>query len=507
MSLAETVQPATWPIATDPWAHQLEAFDFAADRRAAMLAIGMGGGKSALAIALAEHHAAQRVLVLCPKSVVGVWPAQFSQHATRTWRAWAGHVTGARGPLRNPSVARRAAALTDEIARGDIDPRPMVAVINYEAAPQGDMGRLLLKTPWDIVILDESHRIKAPGGVQSRFAARVCQQARQNGGRVLALTGTPMPHSPLDIYAQYRAIDPTVLGTSNAAFRARYGAPKVKYVTGDGHPVYLTTPGGHPIYEGVRPDRMYELSERVGRIMFRVDQAQLDTQLGLAEPADVYRTCELAPNARRVYDELERDGIAQVQDGVVTAANAMVVVLRLAQATSGFARDADSHAERPLQDGAPDKARLLADVLEDLPRTEAVVVFARFHHDLDAIRAVCEAQGRRYGELSGRRRDGLTEHSTMAPNIDVLGAQLKSGGVGIDLTRARYGIYFSLDFALADYAQSRKRLHRPGQQRRVTYIHLLAESTVDRAIYGALRRRENVITAFLDHLNTKGKTP
>jgi SNF2 family DNA or RNA helicase len=79
--------------------------------------------------------------------------------------------------------------------------------------------------------------------------------------------------------------------------------------------------------------------------------------------------------------------------------------------------------------------------------------------------------------------------------------------VGIDLTRARYGLYYSLDFNLGDHAQSRKRLHRPGQARRVTYIHLLAESTVDRAIYGALRRREDVITAFLNHLNPKGKTP
>jgi SNF2 family DNA or RNA helicase len=259
----------------------------------------------------------------------------------------------------------------------------------------------------------------------------------------------------------------------------------------------------------VRPDRLPELSARVDRIMFRVDQADLDQRLGLEDPVDVYRTCDLGTEARRVYAELERDGIAAVREGVVTAANAMVLVLRLAQAANGFGRDADTDQTYRLGDGLPDKGRLLADILEDLPRAEPVVVFARFHHDLDVIREVTEKAGRRYGELSGRRRDGLTADSTMASNIDVLGAQLKSGGVGIDLTRARYGIYYSQDFNLGDAAQSRKRLHRPGQARRVTYIHLLAESTVDRAIYGALRRREDVITAFLDHLTNhpKGQTP
>jgi SNF2 family DNA or RNA helicase len=504
MSLATVQRPATWPIATEPWHHQLEAFDFATERRAAMLAIGMGGGKSATAIALLEHDHAARVLVLCPKSVVGVWPHQLREHAARKWEIWSGHVTGKRGPLRNPSVARRAVALMDALEHANITRRALCAVVNYEAAAQGDLRRVLENTTWDAIVLDESHRIKAPGGVQSRFAARLCERARRDGGRVLALTGTPMPHSPLDIYAQYRALDPTILGTSNAAFRARYGARKVKYVHGDGTPVYLTTPGGQPIYEGVRPDRLHELSARVDRIMFRVDQAELDQQLGLADPVDVYRTCELGGEARRVYDELERDGIAAVRNGVITAANAMVTVLRLAQAANGFGTDADTGHAHELGDGPPDKAKLLSDVLEDLPRTEPIVVFARFHHDLDQIRAIAEKQGRRYGELSGRRRDGLTEDSTMATNIDVLGVQLQSGGVGIDLTRTRYGVYYSLSFSLGDYLQSRKRLHRPGQGRRVTYLHLLTESTVDRALYGALRNREDVITAFLAHLNQKG---
>jgi len=368
-------------------AHQTDALDAAAGKPAFMLAMPMGLGKSAVAINLLDLTDAQRVLVLCPKNVVGVWPSQFNGPldppapdgwSPRNWHVWAGEVQGARGPLRNPSITRRAEAIFGAVHLATHRDHPLAVVVNQEACWQGDLGTLLAVLDWDAIVLDESHRLKAPGGKASRFAARICARTRQRGGQVLALTGTPMPHTPLDLYGQFRAIDPTVLGTSYARFRQRYGAPKVLYRTGDGEPVYAVTPAGQTIYEGVREDRLDELTDRVRPLMFQCD----DDVLGLDEPTDTFRTCELGAQARRVYDRLERDSIAEVDNGTVTAANAMVLVLRLAQATSGFARDVDTG--RDLQVG-DEKAALLADVLCDLPRREPIVVFCRFHHDLDAV--------------------------------------------------------------------------------------------------------------------------
>jgi superfamily II DNA or RNA helicase len=490
-----------WVLTTPPaplWPHQQEAVQVALERRGFMVAVPMGGGKTKIAIEIAQRANARRALILCPRSVVDVWPTQLTEHAATPWVTWAGEVAGKRGPLRNATTARKAGALRQRLAMaGD---RPFAAIVNYEASIQTAMADCLLDIEWDLVVLDESHRLKAAGGKQSKLAHRICRRTRMYGGRALALTGTPMPHSPLDIYAQYRAIDDSVLGTSHAAFRARYGAPKVLRVTDQGEAIYLRGPAGQPIYDGVRADRLGELTQRIALLMFQVDQAALDRTLGLADPVDQHRTVHLEAPTERIYYELEKHLIADIDGGVVTAANAMVNVLRLAQAANGFAVDADTGATRQILP-APEKTRLLADVLDDLPVDEPVVVFCRFHHDLDQVKAVCETQGRRYGELSGRARDGMTDHATMSPGIDVLGAQLKSGGVGVDLTRARHAIYFSLDFSLGDYLQSRKRLHRPGQQRRVVYTHLLAAGTIDHAIYGALRRRQEVIGAVLTQLS------
>jgi SNF2 family DNA or RNA helicase len=485
--------PMTLPVKTIPWRHQRDAFAAAHDETAFLLAHEMGCGKTLVAVALLEHAAVQSVLVLCPKSVLGVWPRELRAHGERRWQLWAGRVDGARGPLRNPSVARRAAALLEAHTIARRLGRPFAAVVNFDAAAQGDMARLLEGTPWDAIVLDESHRLKAPGGKQSRFAAKIAARCRARGGRVIALTGTPMPHTPLDLWAQFRALDGGArLGTSYHRFCRRFAQPEQVWV-----------PGGvqRTVYKRLRDDRVAEFAQLTAPMMHQVRAADV---LDLPAAVDTYRTTTLDPATQKVYDQLERDLIADLDHGVVTAANAMVLVLRLAQATSGFARNADNGQTVPLTDGPPEKARLLVDLLQDVPGSDPVVVFARFHEDLDTIRRAAEFTGRRYGELSGRRRDALTDDATLAPNVELAGVQLQSGGVGIDLTRARIGVYYSLDFNLGDHEQSRARLHRHGQQRPVTFVYLLAEDTIDRAVLGALRDRRNVITTILARL--KGAT-
>lgn len=505
---ATATQPRAPQGADSRFAHQDGALDFIERRQArgvgSLLDIGMSGGKTAIALRAAEQRGAMRVLVVCPKNVLGVWPREIRKHSTRTWHTFNGRVIGARGPLKNPSVARRAEAIVQATKDAAIVRQPLLVAVNYDACWQGDMGRLLTGTPWDLVIGDESHRIKAPGGKASRLLAQVCERTRRRGGGVILMSGTVTVHDELDLYAQLRAVDPSILGTSVARVRARYGQRKIKFRYADGTPEYLTGPKGQAIYDGLREDSRDEYMARVAPAIYRVSQEDIDRNLGLDDAVDLYRTCELDPATRRAYDELEKDGIARVEQGVITAANAMVCVLRLAQATNGFGVDADTHEAHPLAD-PPEKARLLADLLEDVPAREPIVAFCRFHHDLDAIAAVAERAGRRYGELSGRRRDGLTADSELNPDIDLLGCQLQSGGTGIDLTRAHTAVYYSLDFNLGDYLQSRKRLHREGQQHVVTFVHLLAEDTVDRAIYGALRKREDTLRGFLDYM--KGTTP
>ena len=85
---------------------------------------------------------------------------------------------------------------------------------------------------------------------------------------------------------------------------------------------------------------------------------------------------------------------------------------------------------------------------------------------------------------------------------DVIAVQYRSGSESIDLTRARYLIYYSLNISLALFSQSKKRIHRPGQTRPVTYYYIIADlpacrgkliPSKDRQILRALKLKKDVI--------------
>ncbi len=474
------------------WLHQKQAHAFQSRLDGSLAGVGMGGGKTKIAIGLLEEWRASHVLICCPKSVVDVWPKEFAKHSEADWKITFGAVISTRTgrPKKTTSVKDRAEQIATDIELFDANPADGIAVVvNYEAMWQGALGELLLSREWDAVILDESHRIKAPGGAASKYVARLRDKAK----RRVCLTGTPQPHSPLDIYAQARFIDPGVFGTNFARFRNRYAIMKEIRAAGGRFVKVIDKDAGDNGYQ-----RLDELADKIASFSFIIEQDELDEYLGLPEAIDLDRHCTLSPKSQKVYDEVWNELAVTLDEGTVTASNVLTRLLRVQQITSGHLPTDDEGEGSTVVEVGREKATLLADILEDIPNDEPIVIFARFTHDLDVIRKIVEDKersrdGRRYGELSGRSKDGMTAEATMRDDIDVLGVQLQAGGVGIDLTRASHAIYFSMGFNLGDYLQSRKRVHRPGQKRMTRYMHLIAKGTVDELVYAALAERKEVV--------------
>jgi SNF2 family DNA or RNA helicase len=239
-----------------------------------------------------------------------------------------------------------------------------------------------------------------------------------------------------------------------------------------------------------------ELTVKLDAHSFRVTA---DEVLDLPEAIHETLPVELSPKVQRFYRSLESEMVAEIESGTVTAANALTKLLRMQQATGGYAR-IDGSAEVVPIDGTPAKRMVLADRLEDLPVTEPVVVFCRFRSDLEDVAAVARELGREYAEVSGERKD--LERWQRGDAV-ILGVQMQSGGVGIDCSRAAYAFYYSLGFSLGDYEQSLARLRRPGQTRCVRYYHLVCEGTVDAQVYAALRERRHVVEAVLQRLTPR----
>jgi SNF2 family DNA or RNA helicase len=247
--------------------------------------------------------------------------------------------------------------------------------------------------------------------------------------------------------------------------------------------------GGFQNHQVVDYANLDELNRKFYSVTFACGKDVLD----LPPEMHVTLTCQLGAEARRAYRSLKRDLMAELDAGEVTVPNALVKLLRLQQMTGGYIRTDDGLDVQI--DSA--KMNLLRDVLEDIDPLEPVIVFCRFHKDLEAVNRVADETGRSSLELSGRMDELKQWQAGEAP---VLAVQIDSGGVGVDLTRARYSIYYSLGFSLGSYEQSLARIHRPGQTRPVEYIHLLAQDTVDEQVMAALARRSDVVNSVLQQM-------
>jgi len=461
---ADDLEPI--PVTAHPaWRHQLQAYHFAKDLPAAMLAMDMGTGKSKVTIDLLTNNDARRVLILAPPSVVDVWPKEFRKHAGADWTVVA---------LRKGSVKKRTAEA--QAAFDDPSLERVAIVLNYEASHRDPFKTWAKKVSWDYLVLDESHKIKAPTGVTSKNVHNIAKKVP----RRLALTGTPLPQTPLDIFGQYRALDSDIFGTNYTSFKNRYAVW-----------------GGYGGYQLLRLRNEPDFNERFYSIAYRVEAEDV---LDLPPEMDVSRGCDLGAAQAKVYDEVDEEFHTWVKDQVgaeqeVTVSNALVRLLRLAQVTGGSIKDDEGIAHTV----GTAKADLLEDVLDEIGPDEPVVVFCRFRHDLDVVAAAAEKCGRAYGEVSGRANDLIDAELPDIPGL-LFGVQMQSGGVGIDLTRARYGIYYSVGYSLSDYLQSRRRIHRPGQQKHTILAHLIASGTIDEEIYEAIESRESVVEYILKGL-------
>ncbi len=456
------------------WGHQREGVSYALNafewHGGALLAWEMGTGKTRAALSIMLHLGAERVLVVAPKAVLPVWERE------------AVKFLGHRAPPVLVLDHNGTKAKAEALAAFDAG----IVVVNYESVWREPLARAIKSWAPGLLVCDEVHRLKSNRGKASRWIGSLASSTPAR----LGLTGTPLAHGPLDIWALYRTLAPHIFARTYGEFRARYTRPAMRSEEHDAD--VLVTAGRGGMLSRWKLRDLDHLTAAMYQIAHRV---RADDVLDLPESTDQTIEVDLEPSARRVYRDLKSEYIAGLGGGeVVTAANAMVAALRLAQVTGGSLRDEDGE----WHEVSTAKLDALASTLDDIG-DEPVVVFGRFRADLDAIHLACKRAGLSSSELSGRRSE-LAEWQS--GGTTVLVAQVAAGSVGIDLTRARIAIWYSLSYSLAEYLQARARILRPGQTRAVVFTHLIAKGTIDFEVYRALASRAEVVGAIVDGLRS-----
>lgn len=316
-----------------------------------------------------------------------------------------------------------------------------------------------------LLVVDESSRIKRPGAQRTKVITKLSNLCKYR--RIM--TGTPVTKGPEDIYSQFKFLDPQILGyDSFYSFKARY-----------------CIMGGFENKQIVAYQNVDELTKNIEGHSFRVLKKDC-----LDLPDKIYQRypVELSDKQRKLYDQMRKTYIAELEGEQIDAPATITRLLRLQQIVCGwFPTETEV---KPIEDKNP-RLNALLEILSDID--SKVIIWARFKADLKAIeRALGSLAVAYYGEVSNDARADAVERFQNDPKIRYFVGQPQSGGIGLTLTAADYAVYYSNSFDLETRLQSEDRCHRIGTKNNVTYIDLEAPKTVDTKIIKALRSKKNL---------------
>lgn len=467
-------------IKAKPYQHQIEAFNFACRQfglcsgypisRGVAFLMEMGTGKTVVSVAvtgaLAGAGKIRKVLVVAPLSILGVWDEEFAKFAVFEY-----HLEVLTG-----SGAKKA-----ETLKGLNSENLQVVVVNYESSWR--LEKEILAWGPDLIIADKAHKIKTHNISASKAMHKLGALAKYR----LLLTGTPVTNKALDIFSQYKFLNPQIYGQSFYAFRTRY--------------FDMTGYGNHTpvLKKAMEP----ELTAKMHSIAIRATKAEC---LDLPGTTDIIRKIELEPQAMRVYQNLVKESYAELSDGEVSVTNVLTKLLRLSQLTGGFIGNDEDSATEHISSA---KLEALEEIIDSaMEEGKKVVVIARFVPELKAICRLLEKKRIGYSLIMGgvNNRDQQVSQFQNDPNVSVFVGQIATAGLGITLTAASTMVFYSLDYSMSNFEQAKARIHRASQHMPCTYIYLIAKDSVDAKVLKALKNKANLAKTLVDDYR-KGSNP
>jgi hypothetical protein len=429
-------------------------------------------GKCLIAFAVADARKPDVLFVVCPKKAIRVWREQLKEHIKFDW------------PCEK-------------------------VLIHYEglcrSAKDRRWWRNRFRKTWAgkkiLTIVDEGHRIKGRGSLQSTMIRSLGKMSKYR----LLLTGTPVDKVREDAWAIMDFVQHGALEDTWEEFSDRY----LKY----------------DVAQNKKSKRFYKIvtgyrnSKRFRKIFqqysYRVTLREAQRSTGL-RPYLVRRRVvrfDLKPESRRIYNELETDLKTEVRKKKVSTPLVVTLVSKLQQLTGGYL----IHKE-PIYDeddipvltprGKPkiiksiipigrEKLIELVKVVKRYPKRKKLVICVQYTHEIERIGRQIERLGRSWKRLAGG------EYFDGKFDADTILMQIRSGEA-VDLAEADTFLMYSWDYSNISHEQAKFRILE-FTTKRVTYIYFMANESVDEQIYEAVRKKKSITSLVIDKYRKRKK--
>ena len=436
-------------------------------RGRALLADEVGLGKTVEAGLVLKEYAirglARKVLILTPPALRTQWQEEM----------------------------REKFALDFELLRSvkDWETHPFL-LASLDAAKREPHGSAARSIRWDMVIVDEAHRLKNRSSRNWRFVAALHKKY------MLLLTATPIQNDMDELFNLVSLLKPGQLHT--------YDEYLSRYVATLDHRV---------------PARVTELRGRLRDVMVRNRRGISFT----LPPRRVHSLpVHLSPLERHLYDDITgfvRDAWGVPSGRLPLPARLTLIVLQreIGSSTFAAAQTLAKMEHSPLfGDEAQERLAALrvqaesirenvkADHLRAFLREneEKALVFTQYLRTLEYLRGILEAEGYRvatyHGGLSPRAKDAAVREFRADAQIFL---STEAGGEGRNLQFARTLVNYDLPWNPLRIEQRIGRVHRLGQEREVHVVNLWAEDTVEEYLIELLDRKIHMFELVVGELD------
>jgi len=422
-----------------PLEHQKEAIQKLVENKKFILADDMGLGKTTSTIIAALETGAKKIMIICPATLKINWKREIENYTDRSIFV----ADGKNFSLEHDFV-----------------------IVNYDIIknfhnPKDKENSLILKSNFDLVIVDEAHYIKNAQAQRTKLINDMVKDIE----RLWLLTGTPMTSRPIDYFNLLSLVE-------NATAR-NWMAYVIRYCSG-----YQFKVGGRKVWNVMGSSNLEELRDRTSTtILRRLKENVLDLPEKIITP--VYLRLK-----SKEYESVMGEYYDWYDKNPEESKSLTVQFTKLTKVRQIIANE---------------KVKETIEIAENIiEQDKKVIIFCNFTESLNTIKEhFGKTAVKLDGSMSQKERQLSVDEFQNNEKVKVFVGNIKAAAVGITLTAAEVVIFNDLSFLPSDMAQAEDRAYRYGQKNNVLVYYAIYDNTIEKIIYDIVNEKKKVIATVM----------
>lgn len=456
-------------LRVEPYPYQREGIEYGLAKKRLIIGDEPGLGKTLQSIGIVDTANAYPCLVICPSSLKINWQREFGKFTDKSALVLDNAVRTT-WPYLLKMGMHHVAIVNYESLR-----KYFVWDINGRTGSNGNSGKgnqsFRLKDVvfcpqirmFKSVIIDESHRVKDPSAQQTIFTKGITTGKEW----VILLSGTPVVNRPEDLVAQL-----SIMG---------------------------------------------RLQEFGGRTQFMVDYC-IDPKAKKAEPAvplsvlsrKLYDTCMIRREKAKVLPQLPDKTRIDLYVDIDNAPEYNLAAADLAAYLQQYTECTDWEIRRKMRMEALvrfmtlrrlatlGKVAQATDFIRTFLENGKLIVFCSLHEIVDGLVKAFPGAVTVTGRDSAVEKQAAVDSFQNNAETMLIICSIKAAGVGLTLTASSSVAFLELPWTYCDCCQCEDRAHRIGQKDNVTCYYLLANGTIDQAVYRLIQDKKNTAAQIMN---------